>query len=60
MDQNLVHAVDQTITSRHSVRAFLDTPVSTDMLKDILTVASRALQEPIPSHGKYVLTGKTR
>ncbi|MEG1091799.1 MAG: nitroreductase, partial [Acinetobacter sp.] len=35
MDQNLVHAIDHTITSRHSVRAFLNTPVSTDTLKEI-------------------------
>jgi len=61
MDQNLVHAVDQTITSRHSVRAFLDTPVSTDMLKDILTVASRAPSGTNTQPWKvYVLTGKKR
>lgn len=42
MDQNFVHAVDHTITSRHSVRAFLNTPVNTDTLKEILAVASRA------------------
>lgn len=61
MDQNLVHAVDQTITSRHSVRAFLDTPVSTDMLKDILTVASRAPSGTnIQPWKVYVLTGKKR
>lgn len=61
MDQNLVHAVDQTITSRHSVRAFLDTPVSTDMLKDILTVASRAPSGTNTQSWKvYVLTGKKR
>ncbi|AUX91178.1 nitroreductase [Acinetobacter sp. ACNIH1] len=61
MDQNLVHVVDQTITSRHSVRAFLDTPVSTDMLKDILTVASRAPSGTNTQPWKvYVLTGKKR
>ncbi|MBO3661137.1 nitroreductase [Acinetobacter variabilis] len=61
MDQNLVHAVDQTITSRHSVRAFLDTPVSTDMLKDILTVASRAPSGTNTQPWKvYVLTRKKR
>ena len=61
MDQNLVRAVDQTITSRHSVRAFLDTPVSTDMLKDILTVASRAPSGTNTQPWKvYVLTGKKR
>lgn len=61
MDQNLVHAVDHTITSRHSVRAFLDTPVSTDILKDILTVASRAPSGTNTQPWKvYVLTGKKR
>jgi nitroreductase len=35
-------AVDAAITSRQSVRAFLDTPVSSDTVRDILRVASRA------------------
>ena len=61
MDQNLVRAVDQTIRSRHSVRAFLDTPVSTELLKDILTVASRAPSGTnIQPWKVYVLTGKKR
>ena len=42
MDQQLQQAVDQVITSRHSVRAFLDTPVDRKILKEILQVASRA------------------
>lgn len=61
MDQNLVHAVDHTITSRHSVRAFLNTPVSTDTLKEILTVASRAPSGTNTQPWKvYVVTGKKR
>jgi nitroreductase len=35
-------AVDAAITSRRSVRAFLDTPVPQDVVRDILRVASRA------------------
>src|SRR4051794_5896002 len=34
--------VDAAITSRRSVRAFLDTPVPLDVVRDILRVASRA------------------
>jgi nitroreductase len=61
MDQNLVHAIDHTITSRHSVRAFLNTPVSTDILKEILTVASRAPSGTNTQPWRvYVVTGKKR
>jgi len=35
-------AVDAAITSRHSVRAYLPTPVSRDAVEDILRVAARA------------------
>jgi nitroreductase len=35
-------AVDQAITSRHSIRAFLPTPVPQDTVADILRVAARA------------------
>ncbi|MEM1038193.1 MAG: nitroreductase [Pseudomonadota bacterium] len=35
-------AVDEAITSRRSIRAFLDTPVSADMVRSILDVAARA------------------
>ena len=35
-------AVDAAITSRRSVRAFLDTPVTGETVRDILQVASRA------------------
>ena len=42
MNTEQVRYVDDAITSRHSVRAFLDTPVETQTIKDILAVASRA------------------
>ena len=42
MNQEQVRYVDDAICSRHSVRAFLDTPIETQVIKDILTVASRA------------------
>jgi nitroreductase len=35
-------AVDAAITSRHSMRAFLPTPVSRDLMEEILRVAARA------------------
>jgi nitroreductase len=34
--------VDQAITTRHSIRAFLDRPVELSMVEDILEVAARA------------------
>lgn len=34
--------IDKAITSRRSVRAFLDTPVNPEVIRDILQVASRA------------------
>jgi nitroreductase len=37
-----VAAVDAAITTRHSVRAFLDTPVPMETVRDILRVAARA------------------
>jgi nitroreductase len=37
-----VHAVDAAITSRRSVRAFLDTPVPLDTVRNILRVSARA------------------
>ncbi|NWJ40293.1 MAG: nitroreductase [Geothrix sp.] len=37
-----IAAVDAAITSRHSVRAFLPTPVPREIVEDILRVASRA------------------
>jgi nitroreductase len=54
-------AVDDAITSRRSLRAFLPTPVSRDTIEDILRVASRAPSgtntQPWQVH---VLTGAAR
>ena len=58
-DQSAI--VDSVITARHSVRAFLDTPVDTQTIKDILTVASRAPSGTNTQPWKvYVVTGDTR
>lgn len=42
MNLQQVRHVDDAITSRHSVRAFLNKAVDPQIIKDILTVASRA------------------
>jgi len=42
MNMEQIRYVDDAITARHSVRAFLDTPVATETIKDILNVAARA------------------
>ena len=61
MNTEQVRYVDDAITSRHSVRAFLDTPVETQTIKDILAVASRAPSGTNTQPWKvYVLTGKKR
>ena len=53
--------IDEAITSRRSIRAFLSTPVSEDVIRDILRVAARA---PSGSNTQpwrvYVLTGAAR
>ena len=59
--QDQTAIVDSVITARHSVRAFLDTPVDTQSIKDILTVASRAPSGTNTQPWKvYVVTGDTR
>lgn len=61
MNLDQVKLVDQAITSRHSVRAFLDTPVETQTIKDILAVASRAPSGTNTQPWKvYVVTGLKR
>ncbi|MBJ8440710.1 nitroreductase [Acinetobacter junii] len=61
MNTEQVRYVDEAITSRHSVRAFLDTPVDVQTIKDILSVASRAPSGTNTQPWKvYVLTGKKR
>jgi nitroreductase len=54
-------AVDAAITSRRSVRAFLDTPVSLETVRDILRVASRAPSGTNTQPWRVtVLTGRSR
>ena len=61
MNLEQVRYVDDAITSRHSVRAFLNTPVETQLIQDILAVASRAPSGTNTQPWKvYVVTGKKR
>ena len=61
MNLEQVRYVDDAICSRHSVRAFLDTPIETQVIKDILTVASRAPSGTNTQPWKvYVVTGQKR
>ena len=61
MDQQQMQSVDQVITSRHSVRAFLETPIDVEILKDILRVASRAPSGTNTQPWKvYVVQGQKR
>ncbi len=53
--------VDQAITSRHSIRAFLPDPVARDDIERILEVAARAPSGTNTQPWKvYVLTGQTK
>ncbi len=61
MNLEQVRLVDEAITSRHSVRAFLNTPIEPEVIKDILRVASRAPSGTNTQPWKvYVVTGKKR
>ena len=54
-------AVDQAITSRRSIRAYLPTPVPRETIEEILAVASRAPSGTNTQPWKvYVLTGAAR
>jgi nitroreductase len=54
-------AVDDAITSRHSIRAFLPTPVPRETIEDILRVAARAPSGTNTQPWKvHVLTGASR
>ncbi len=56
-----IRYVDDAISSRHSVRAFLNTPVKKQDVLDILSVASRAPSGSNTQPWKvYVVTGDTR
>ena len=61
MNMEQIRYVDDAITTRHSVRAFLDTPVATETIKDILNVAARAPSGTNTQPWKvYVVTGQKR
>ncbi len=61
MNLEQVRLVDEAITSRHSVRAFLNTPIESEVIKDILQVASRAPSGTNTQPWKvYVVTGNKR
>jgi nitroreductase len=61
IDAASVAAVDAAITSRHSMRAYLPTPVPRQMLEDILRVASRAPSGTnIQPWQVHVLTGAAK
>jgi nitroreductase len=54
-------AVDQVMLDRHSIRAFLPTPVARDEIEDILRVAANAPSgNNIQPWRVHVLTGATR
>ncbi|MFW1643703.1 nitroreductase [Acinetobacter guillouiae] len=56
-----VQVIDQVITSRHSVRAFLDKPIDLAIIKDILNVACCAPSGANTQPWKvYVVTGNKR
>jgi hypothetical protein len=46
-DADVAHTVDDAITSRRSVRAFLPTPVPRVLIEHFLEVASRAPSSPL-------------
>lgn len=61
MRSEQTQAVDHAITSRHSVRAFLDQAVDKQTIKEILNVACRAPSGTNTQPWKvYVVTGKKR
>lgn len=61
MNMEQIRFVDDAITARHSVRAFLDTPIATETIKDILNVAARAPSGTNTQPWKvYVVTGQKR
>ncbi|OTG93085.1 nitroreductase [Acinetobacter sp. ANC 3832] len=61
MNLEQVRLVDEAITSRHSVRAFLNTPIEKQIIKDILNVAGRAPSGTNTQPWKvYVVTGQKR
>jgi nitroreductase len=60
-DTAATHAVDEAITSRRSIRAYLPTPVPRETVEEILRVASRAPSGTNTQPWKvHVLTGAAR
>ena len=60
MTKNTSSIVNEAITSRHSMRAFLDTPVPRETIEDILAVSARAPSGTNMQPWKvYVATGNT-
>ncbi|MGE0811676.1 MAG: nitroreductase [Immundisolibacter sp.] len=60
-DTATTHAVDEAITSRRSIRAFLPTPVPRETIEDILRVAARAPSGTNTQPWKvHVLTGAAK
>ena len=58
IESNEQRIVDEAITSRHSMRAFLPTPVAREDIERLLEVASRAPSgSNIQPWKVYVLTG---
>jgi nitroreductase len=61
MTEDIQSAVDQVINGRYSCRAFLPAPIPNDVLKDILSIASRAPSGTnIQPWKVWVLTGETK
>jgi nitroreductase len=61
MTEIIQSAVDQVMKGRYSCRAFLPAPVPKDVLKDILSIASRAPSGTnIQPWKVWVLTGETK
>lgn len=61
MDSNGTLLVDQIIQSRYAARAFLDQPIDPQLIRDILTISSRAPSGTNTQPWKvYVVSGKKR
>lgn len=61
MDSNGTLLIDQIIQSRYAARAFLDKPVEPQLIRDILTISSRAPSGTNTQPWKvYVVSGQKR
>ena len=50
--------VSEAIKNRHSVRAFLNNPVSTELIKELLEQSSDVHRVETSNHGKFMLLMK--